>query len=164
MPLTNIGLSAQATWSLQSGAATGYAAASQGDDLPWVLAGIDVAVWNQLYVATLSTAASGTATIDLTALSNLVGESFSFGHVLAIAVLPQTADVRMQPGGAHPIQWFFNNLAAGVVVHNGGVFVWSDPATSTGTAVTGTAKTFTVTNLSGTTAASTDLLILGSTT
>lgn len=164
MPLTNIGLSAQVNWNLQNGTATGFIAATESDSLQWILTNLNLTTYNQIYAATLSIAASSSTTLDLTSLTNLVGEFFSFGHVLGIFVNPTTTDITVGPGTSNGLQWMWDDATAKTTIHNGGIWVWSDPSTGPGTVVDSTHKTLTFTNLSGSTAASVDLIIFGSTT
>jgi len=163
MSLTSLSCNAQVGWSLENSTVTGFSTAKESDSLQWGLALANLTTVNQVYVTKLTLAASAASTINLTSLSNLVSESFSFGHVLGLIVLPTGAGVTVEPGASSGLPWMLGGTTPTITVNAGGLWVWSDPSTP-GTTVDGTHKNITITNLSGSATAIVKLAIFGSTT
>lgn len=164
MPINTVTLNVALQWALTRTNSGGFANTTQGaDSLNFTLSGINTSTFNQLYVTQLSLAASASTTLDLTSLTNLVYESFSFGHVITIMVLPVGNNVTIEPGASNPLQWFFGGTTQTILVDNNGCFLWSNGASATGTVVNSTNKTLKFTNSSGASNLI-DVLIIGSTT
>lgn len=148
MPLISANFVTSTNWSFSNTTPTPFAAASESDSLANTLSSLNFTIWNQAYVASLSIAAAGTSTIDLTSLTNLVAETFTFAHVKSLYVLPSGSNVTIGPGASNPLQWFFDDTTATITIKDGGMFMFSDSgAAVTGTVVSGTHKTLTMTNL-----------------
>jgi len=163
MPLTAASFNTSLAWTQQK-ANTGQGATTQGPDSEsFNLNGLNVTTFNQLYVASFTLAASASQTIDVTSLTNLVGESFGFGHTLTILILPVGSQCTVQPGGTNPLQWFFGGTGQSVVITAGGMLAYSEPVAGPGAAVSGSHKTLELTN-SGATSLTVSVVLLGSTT
>ena len=123
-------------WSLVYGTPTGFHAATESDQTFFALSALNVTNWNQVYATSQTVAISGSFTIDLTSLTNLVQESFSFMHVKSIYVSTTGADITFGPGMTNGLQWFLDDVTATITIKNGGSFAFSDvdttaPAAST---------------------------------
>jgi hypothetical protein len=164
MPLTNASLTMNLAWAMNRVSAGGYSPLTQGNDsVTYNLGGLDIAVFNQLYAVQLSLATGISQTIDVTSLTNLVYETFSYGHITTIVVLPTGSKVTIQPGASNPLTWFFGGSTQSVTVPAGGVFLFSTDAGGDGDVAITTNKTLEFTN-SGSTPLLCDVILLGSTT
>jgi len=164
MPLSNLTLNANVQWQL-SKTNSGFSSTTFGPaSSNFNLNGINLTTFNQLAALEYtSIASSGSETVDLTSLTNLVGESFSFGHVLGIMVLPVGQPCTFGPGAANPQQWFFGGTTETIIAPAGSGFCYSAGPTDTGSAVDSTHKTLTFTNSGAGTMTSLTVLIWGST-
>jgi len=161
MGLSNLSFNPTVTWSLAktNGA---FGNTTQMGSKGFNFNGISLITYNQLYAATLSLGATGSQTVDLTSLTNLVGESVDFISALALIVIPSGSECTIQPGASNPLQWFFGGTTQSVVVPDGGFFAFSMKPTGTGEAVDSTHKNLKFTN-SGATPLSLDVVIVGGT-
>mgnify|MGYP006268812039 CR=1 FL=1 len=102
---------------------------------------------NALTVA-VALAASGTQTIDLSALTNILGESVSGGKLVAVLIETgpsNAATFKIEGGASNPFTWF-----GGVVTTYPANYVGLDySGSSSEWVIDGTHKTLKVTNLSG---------------
>lgn len=162
MSLSQVSFVAAVNWSLANSAATGFSAATESDNSSFTLTGISTTTWNQIYAAQITLTALGTTSIDLRSLTNLVNESFSFLHVLAIYVLP-TGNMKIGPGAANGLLWFWVSAAGYTTIKAGGVLMHSDSISSTGTATDATHKTLDLTDTSNASNL-VEIMVLGSTT
>ena len=163
MPLTAASFNTVLAWT-QSKTNPAAGNTNQGpDSQSFNLGGLTVATFNQLYVATFTLAASASQTIDVTSLTNLIGESFSFGHTLTLLILPTGSQCTVQPGGTNPLQWFFGGTTQSITVTAGGMLAYSEPVAGPGAVVSSSHKTLELTN-SGVTSLTVTLVLLGSTT
>lgn len=166
MPLTRVALQNTYNWSMNNATSTGFASATQGDQITANLNNLSTTTFNQQFSEQYTlTASGGTATFDLTSFTNLVGESVTLGHVLTLVVqvVSGNGPVNLAPGASNGLQWFFGGSTQSINLTNGDSLWFSNPSTATGTAVTSGAKTMTVTN-NGTNQAIVKIAILGSTT
>lgn len=162
MPLTACQINAVLSWTLGK-SNTGYGNTTEGPDSQnFTYTNVNSAV-NQLFAAEYTIASPGSQTIDCTSLTNLVAETFSFGHVFAIMVLPTGSSCSVGPGASNPLQWFFGGTSQTVNVTSGGMFFYAEPPAGNGIAVNSTAKTITLTNTGGA-SLTVQIAILGSTT
>lgn len=147
-----------------SKANTGFANTTVSNtSIPFSLTGLNVSTFNQAFAAQYAITSSGSQTIDLTSLTNLVSESFSFGHALTIIVTTTGGQITLSPGASNPLTWFFGGTSPTITITAGGMFCYSEPVTGPGTVVSSSHKTLTLTNNGGTTSTVT-IGILGSTT
>ena len=82
MPLTSLNLNTNLNWLLSTTNAYGTTTMEGPDSITFNPGSLNVSTWNQLYANTYTIAASANQTINLSSLTNLVGETFGFGHVL----------------------------------------------------------------------------------
>ncbi len=145
MPLTLLTANMVVQWAM-SKTNTPFAPTKQGTDgVEYNLADLN-AIFDKVYVASTAIAGSGTATIDLTALVDLVDDPIDFEAVLLLFILPQGSGVNVAPGAANGFEPF--GVGKDVdVLENGALFFGGDPA-GTGIVVDATHKTLTFTNLS----------------
>ncbi len=163
MSLSKIVCNVSSQWQYSRSNTGGFLNTTQGtDSLNWNLSGINLSTWNQQYVTQLSLAGSGSTTLDLTSLTNLVYESFTFAHVLMILVLPVGNSVTVEPGATNGLTWFFGGTTPSITIPSGGVFLFSAAAGATGQVVDSTHRTLTFVNASGA-ANLVDVQIIGST-
>jgi hypothetical protein len=162
MPLSQASLTCQAFWALTR-TNTGYRATTQGPESQgFTLVGLDVADFDQVLAATYTVATTATQDIDLTALTNLVYQSFGFAHVLSIMVLPTGDEITLEPGPSNGLVWFFGSATDSIVIAEDGCFMYSLPASSAGQVVDGTHKVLRLTG-SGASTATVKVFIIGST-
>jgi hypothetical protein len=161
MPLQNVNLTVNLPWTQSATIAGGFQPVTQGPDSQnFSLFNINVATYNQLYTASYTLAASATQTIDLTSLTNLVGESIDYTQALSILVLPVGSQCTLKPGATNPLTWFFGGSTQSIIIPDSGMFAFSCPATGSGATVSGTAKTLELIN-SGATSLVVDITIIG---
>lgn len=142
---------------------TGFSnTALQTSSTSFNLNGLSLTTFNQVFAKQYTLAASASQTVDLTSLTNLVNEAFSFGHLLTIIIKAVGSECTVSPGASNPQQWFFGTTTDSVVIEAGGMLAYSGPATATGSAVSGSHKTLLFTN-SGLTSLTLTVVILGST-
>lgn len=141
----------------------GYANANTGpDSISFNLTNLNTTTFNQLSPLTFTIASGGSTTIDLTAMTNTVYETFSLASVLSIMVLPKGGAVVMKPGATNGATWFLGGTTPTVTISDGGCLLFSEPVGGPGHAVDPTHKTLTFTN-SGGTSLQLSLLIVGGT-
>lgn len=167
MPLTAVDITTVVRWALEK-PVTGWPSVRQGENvLTNTLQGLDVATWDEVYDSKVTLAGGANTTIDLTAVTNLAGESVAFAHVFALALyvaatVPASANcpVTLAPGAANGLQWFYGT---GLVLQAGEHVVKSAAVGFAGVVVDGTHKTIKLSNGGGDSADVT-LAILGRTT
>src|SRR5579885_880511 len=163
MPLTNVSLVAQVSWAL-SRTNPPFGNSTEGPDTEFFsLNGISTTTFNQLAANQYTITSSSTTNIDLTSLTNLLYESFSFGHVLSIMVLPTGDQVTLAPGASNGLVWFFGSSSQSITIPAGGCFVFSLPPSASGQVVNSTHKILSLT-ASGAGSSTVTVVILGSTT
>lgn len=161
MPLDSLTFNNNITWSM-SKANTGYADTKNGPtSASFSLSGVDIANYNYLYVASLTVAPSATTTIDLSSLTSLLGEAINFTKVLTIVVTTTGNQITVATGATNGLVWFFGGTSPTITIPTGGMFAFSEAATSTGTTVDATHKTLKFTNNGATTNATVKVQILG---
>ena len=145
MAVTQLGLNINLSWLMAVANVYGTNTTEGPDNINFSLSGVDVTTYNQLYACTYTIAASGSQTIDLTSLTNLVSESFGFGHVLAMVIKTSGSPITLSPGASNGFVYNFGGTSPTWTVANGGVFAVSESTTG-GVAVTSSYKTITLTN------------------
>lgn len=133
---------------------------------------------DESYSAITSIAGGGTATLDLTALTDLFGQALNFARVkgIVIQLLSATDDSTVVTGAstaasqitvgnaalnAFPLP--LGALTHTIVLKNGEAFAWTSP-TAAGVAVSATAKNLLITNNDGTNTAKVQITLVGGTT
>lgn len=160
MPLSQLTFTASINWSLYK-VNSGFGNTKQGPSSEsFSLANISTTTFNQLYGADISLAASASQTINCASLTNLVGESFGFGHLLMLWVYASGSECTVSPGASNALEPY--GAGNSVIVPSGGINIQSYPATATGLVVNSGAKNLLLTN-TGLTALTVTVVILGST-
>lgn len=161
MPLTEGYILATSSWT-QTKTTTGREDVTQGPDSVSKTVTFDVASVNRVYVYPISLAASGTATIDLQAVTTLLAESDVWTKVqgLELTVDSGGGNIKLEPGASNPLTWFFSGTTPAITVKAGGFLAIGDGSTFT---VSATVKTLKLTNLSGSLTATGSLVIYGGT-
>jgi len=163
MPLTTATLNNQLSFTLTR-TNTGFnATKANNNSVTFNLNGLNVTTFNQVFAQQYTLAAAANQDIDLTSLTNLVYESFSFGHALLLMVTATGSQCTVTPGPTNGLQWFFGGSTQSVIIPAGGFFCFSEPVTGPGHVVDSTHKVLRFTN-SGGTSLTLNVAILGSTT
>lgn len=124
-----------------------FAPTKQGTDgLEYNLADLND-IFDKVYVVSAAVAGSGTLTVDLKALTDLVNDPIDFTAVLFAFVLPIGSGVSVEPGAANGLELFGGTGRVVDVLENGALFYGGDPA-GDGIVVDATHKTLLFTNLS----------------
>jgi len=161
MPLTVGSLVSTASWT-QTKTNTGRQDLTQGPDSTVGTVSFAVATVNRVYTYPISLAASATATIDLQALTTLLGETDAWTKVQGILLTVDSGggNIKLGQGASNPLTWFFGGTTPTITVQAGGFFALGDGATST---VSSSVKTLKLTNLSGALTATGQLILFGGT-
>ena len=129
-------------WAM-SRANTPFAPTKQGTDgVEYNLADLN-AIFDKVYVASITVAGAGSTTLDLKVLEDLVNEAIDFDAVLFVFVLANGVEVEVAPGVTNGLDLFGGGNTV-TVLENGALFFGGDPA-GTGIVVDGTHKTLTLT-------------------
>jgi len=115
---------------------------------------------NDLYIYGGSLAAGNTLTIDLTNLTDVFNQPLSLARAYGIQLRTSNAAIQFGPAATNPFTWFFGNSLSYLVVQADSDFALN---TRSSYNVTGSAKNIYITNLSSTTAADIQLVIVGGT-
>ena len=153
MPLTQVGLSAGINWTLARPVA-GFADVVQGGDTAaFDLGGLNLAVWNELFGARYTLGPGATQAVDLRAFTDPAGTAVATADkVLALLILVAGAaadKLNVKPHGTNGLQWFFGGTAEGINIPGGGMNLFSEGPTGSGTAVDATHKQLLLTNTGG---------------
>jgi len=147
MPVTLLNANMVVQWAMTRTNGV-FAPTRQGvDGIEYNLADLN-AIFQSVYVESKAIVGSGTYTIDLTSLANLVNESILFTKLLFLFVLPIGSGVNIAPGASNGLQLFGGSGRSIDVPANGCEFWGGDPA-GTGLTVDATHKTLLFTNTSG---------------
>ncbi len=93
-------------WALTS-PLTPFQPETQGpDNLTYNGGSIDLTIWNRLYLSNISLTTGATTTIDLTALTDLLGNAIAFGHIWLIVLKPVLYTWTVEPGAANGLEIF----------------------------------------------------------
>ena len=153
------------SWQLQV-ALTPFQPLNQGmDNIGFNAANVDITVINQIFVESFTLAGSATQTLDMTSLTNLVGESVDFSAVYLISVTnggTTDGNLLIQPGASNPLVWFFNGSSQGINLQNGDGFSLMNNLSGSGYTVSSTVKTLLFTN-TGANSTTFELGIVGAT-
>ncbi len=157
MPLSQVNLNAVLSWALQKPNVWNSKTTEGPDSQFFNLNGINTTTYNQLFAQSFTVAASGSQTVDLTNVTNLVCETVTFTQALTLFVTAQGATCLVSPGASNGLTWWGSGT---VTIPAGGCFVFSDPVTGPGATVTTTAKNLTFSNPTASTGTF-DIVILG---
>ena len=159
MPLTLSNINAEIGWT-QTKSTTGYGSVKQG---PSKLSGTlapAVATYNELLAVQGTLAASASTTIDLYSITNLFGEAKTLTKGIALMVKATTTGMKIEPGASNPITWFFGGTSPSISIKAGGFFLLGDGSAAT---LSATDRNLKITNLSGSTTGTYDIVFLGGT-
>lgn len=150
MPLTQLTLSAQLGWTL-SQPVTGFAPDVQGpDNASAGLTGLSLTTWNELFGAQYTIAGSGgTQVVNLNSFTDLAQVPVTALHALAlfIAVTGAVTDtLNVKPAASNTLQWFFGGTTHSINIHGGGAFLWTDPISAIGAALSASVSSLLLTN------------------
>ncbi|HEY1188102.1 MAG TPA: hypothetical protein VGE74_10620 [Gemmata sp.] len=167
MPLETAALSANCQFDFVR-PVSGWADLTQGPNQVTFGGAIDTAVWDSAYAAVLSLAGGASATIDLSAVTTLAGESVALTAVVGIVVqvtpdVAENADVTVavSAGASNGLEWFTSGTEALTIRANGALTIAED-ASGAGVPVDGTHKTLKFEN-TGADAGSVRVVIIGTT-
>lgn len=154
-------LTSTASWT-QTKSTTGRVDLTQGPDSASSTVTFAVASVNRIYTYAISLAASGTATIDLQALTTLLGETDAWTKVqgLLLTVDSGGGNIKLSQGASNPLTWFWGGTTPTITVQAGGFLALGDGTTAT---VDATHKTLKLTNLSSSLTATGTLVLFGGT-
>lgn len=157
MPLTQLQANVVLQWAM-SKSNMPFAPTTQGiDGVEYNLADLN-SIFNKIFTVSEMIAGSGTYTIDLTSLTDLINEAIDFSAILLLFMLPTGSSVSIAPGVSNGLQIFGTTSPVDVPVN--GVLFWGGNPAGTGLTVDSTHKTLTFTNLTAT-AATLELVIAG---
>ncbi len=95
----------------------------------FTLGGIDLTVFNKVWVEDFEVDAGNFVDIDLQDLTDLLYEQFAFNKVLAIGMivtdLDQTSMCNLSPSPSDGLQWFFGGASDSINIPPGGAFALS---------------------------------------
>ena len=156
MSVTSSGITGSLGWSL-SRSNTGFGGVSQGDSVSAAV-NLDASIYNSVFAAEYTLAASGTQSIDLKNFVDLAFETHTTtDKVIGIMVSVTGAPITIAPGASNGLVWFWTGTSPIVTIKAGGFLVFSDGAATT---VDATHKTLTLTNLSASVVATVRIAIL----
>lgn len=156
MSVTSSGITGSLGWSL-SRSNTGFGGVSQGDSVSAAV-NLDASLYNSVFAAEYTLAASGTQAIDLRNFVDLAFETHTTtDKVIGIMVSVTGAPITIAPGASNGLVWFWTGTSPIVTIKAGGFLVFSDGAATT---VDATHKTLTLTNLSASVVATVRIAIL----
>ena len=156
MSVTSSGITGSFGWSL-SRSNTGFGGVSQGDSVSAAV-NLDASLYNSVFAAEYTLAASGTQSIDLKNFVDLAFETHTTtDKVISIMVSVTGAPITIAPGASNGLVWFWTGTSPIVTIKAGGFLVFSDGAATT---VDATHKTLTLTNLSASVVATVRIAIL----
>ena len=156
MSVTSSGITGSLGWSL-SRSNTGFGGVSQGDSVSAAV-NLDASLYNSVFAAEYTLAASGTQSIDLKNFVDLAFETHTTtDKVIGIMVSVTGAPITIAPGASNGLVWFWTGTSPIVTIKAGGFLVFSDGAATT---VDATHKTLTLTNLSASVVATVRIAIL----
>jgi hypothetical protein len=157
VPLTQLQTNLVVSWVLSVSNAP-FAPTTQGvDGVDWNVQDL-AEIFNEIYVADLAIAGSGSQTLDLTSLTDLTYQAIDFSAILYLVAIPTGSGVIVGPGASNGIDIFGSTNT--VTVPQNGALLWSGDPAGTGLAVSGTHKTILFTNTTGE-ALSLDVVIVG---
>lgn len=159
MALTLSNVNAEIGWT-QTKSNTGFTTVKQGPDKLTGTLAPAVATYNELLAVQGTLGASASTTIDLYSITTLLGESKTITKGLALMVKATTTGMKIEPGAANPITWFFGGTTPSISIKAGGFFLLGDGGTAT---ISATDRNIKITNLSGSTTGTYDLVFLGGT-
>ena len=157
MSLSKASVQAQISWTQQS-STSGFVKTQQGPDKVLKSTPVAIAALNEIYVYKGTLAVSGTLTIDLRAVTNLLNESVVFTGVQKLFLSTSATNITMTPGASNGLVWFYTGTSPVLTIKSGGAVTLDDGAV---TVVDATHKTLTITNLSSTATTYIELAIIG---
>ena len=105
--------------------------------------------WNAAFINQYTIAAAGTQAVDLRTFTDQVGSSITADKAMSIIILVTgaiTDTLNVKTHGTNGLQWFFESASFGVNIPGGGMLMFSEGETSTGTTVDATHKQLLLTN------------------
>lgn len=157
MSLSKASVQSQISWTQQS-SVSGFVKTQQGPDKVLKSTPVPIASLNEIYVYKGTLAASGTLTIDLKAVTNLLNEAVVFTGVQKLYLSTSATNITLTPGASNGLVWFYTGTSPVLTVKAGGAITLDDGGV---TAVSATHKTLTLTNLSSTLTTYIELAIIG---
>ena len=151
MPLSASNLNVNCGWSLTR-PNTGFLAALYGpDSVSFSLSGMAATI-NQCMARIDTIAAAGTLNIDLDAYTDLDANAVTLTKALSILILPTgtTGVLKVIPGAANGLVWFFGDAADFISIPCGSCFLYSLGPTATPQVIDATHKRLTYSNTGGT--------------
>jgi hypothetical protein len=144
VPLTQSSLEVRSTYALTR-TNTGFGDTKVGPKTRTYTLQPAVATFNQLYAARLVLAAAASQTVDFSAITNLAQEAATLTKAVTLELYPSGTDaaVKIEPGAADPLTWFFSGTTPAITIPTGGVFVFAQPLAQV---VSGAAKNLKFTN------------------
>lgn len=159
MALTLSNVNAEIGWT-QTKTNTGYGSIKQGPDKLTATLAPAVATYNELLAVQGTLAASASTTIDLYSITNLFGESKTLTKGIALMVKATTTGMKIEPGASNPLTWFWGGTSPSITIKAGGFILLGDGGTAT---ISATDRNLKITNTSGSTTGTYDLVFLGGT-
>lgn len=141
----------------------------QGEDSISVnLAGVNLSVWNDAFIAKQLINGGATVTADLQNYVDLLNQSAKvMTKVFALAVKMDLSDptkpnavLKIKPGAVNPLQWFFTSNAEGIKLPAGHISAIVAPIDYIGYTVDATHRTLDFTN-TGTDPLNATIIVLG---
>lgn len=150
MGLSQISVNADVTWQLAK-SNTGFTDTIHGtESASFSLTLLDTDTWNELFAAEYTIAAAGTQAVDLRTFTDLAGNSVATADkalAIIIIVTGAAADLlNVKKHGTNGLQWFFGGASEGVNIPGGGMLLFSEGSSSTGTTVDASNKQLLLTN------------------
>lgn len=159
MALSLSNINGEIGWT-QATAITGWQNRRQGPDKLSVGLSPAVATYNEVYAVEGTLTASSSVTIDLYSITNLLGEAKTLTKGIALMLKATTTGMKLEPGASNPLTWFFSGTTPAISVQAGGFFLFADGTTAT---LSASVRNIKITNLSGSTTGTYDLVFLGGT-
>jgi hypothetical protein len=119
-----------------------FADTTQGNDAVYQVNSYESTDYDEIYTLCATLAVSGSQTVDLTNVSNLVCQNFAFSEVIAMMIRCTSGKVTYGPDATDGFNWY---LSAGstITIQEGGAYLYNGGSSSS---VSGTSKNITITN------------------
>lgn len=148
MAVSSSNISMNLGWSM-SESVTGFSARTQGPDSNTFMILPGTAAYNILYSAQHTIASNGgLVTINFNAFTDLLNTSVTSTKVLAIMIQTTGNKIKLSPGAADPLVWFFGGATESITIQAGGAMVFYNGDVSS--AVSNTVKNLLLTNTGAT--------------
>lgn len=103
------------------------------------------AIFDRVYADNIDIAGSTNTTLDLTSLTDRLGDAINFSKILFVFILPTDSNVTIEPGASNGLE-LFGGTGRPVTVLDGGALLFGGKPSGTGITVDGTHKTVKLTN------------------